>query len=189
MTWFHQLSLTRRREAKTDAAVCSTYKPLPATPDDKDTKVDIVCTIVCCRDVKVDNSTNLFKPRQVVVKRQVLVSVPGKCNYFSAMALVEVEAVKVFGELAGNGDGNGGSRNSGAGTAKVHISKMLRSEALVKGGQKEVKEGVGMDKDNWEGALRMLSKPKAAWELLVAFHERPVVDKKQGLRFSICCSQ
>lgn len=189
MAWFRHLSSTRRQPktiSEADSAVCTTFKPLPAAPESDATIVDFVCTIVSCADVKVDNSTNLFKPRQVVVKRKVLISVPSKSDYISAMAVIEQEAVKIFGELASRGVSEG---ECGVEGAKLDIRKMLRSEALVKTGQKDLHDGVGMNKENWESALRLLGKAKAPWELLVAFHESPVVDKKQELKWPKCFMQ
>ncbi|KAK4550621.1 hypothetical protein LTR36_000200 [Oleoguttula mirabilis] len=184
MNWFTQLSLTRR--VKDDHSTCTTDKPLPATPENKDT-VDFMCTFVCCQDVKVDNSTNLFKPRQVVVEKRVLASIPGKCDYFTAMTFIENEAFKVFNTQAG-------SNGAGVGVEAVNVdmSKMWRSEALVKSGKKGLKDGgVGLDRDNWEAALRLLRKPGENWQMLVAFHERTVVDthKKESVKWPNCSVQ
>lgn len=164
MTWLAQLSQARRA-SKNDRATFSTYKPLPDTPENADT-VDFYCTIVTCSRVKVDTSTNLFKPKQVVVERRVLVSLPGKCDYHAAMAVIESKAVEIFGEVSGRGGDEG--RESVGGLAgvsgqagvrgiagrrsrresMVDIGRLWRSEALVRRRQRDAKEGVGLDVEN-----------------------------------------
>ena len=47
-----------------------------------------------------------------------------------------------------------------------------------------------MSEENWEGTMRMLEGNAAGWEVMVAFHERPVVERVKGWRLGVVvCSE